>query len=195
MKLNTIKQLILRFVGGGKIQIPTKFLKSVDIESPDMKNEIIVDDITPELFENEDIVKKINNYGLTDEEIRKLSIIANINDGELNFERDEDLSCCTKFSQCVILSYINETWNKYNYNGNNSDLFDCVKNIEYLLYYSGVINQDQLEIEDNQYNFCTVLKKEDSDDDYISFVDVSSSFEILFDRNFKPMVYVGVNNM
>lgn len=36
MKLNTIKQLILRFIGWGKIQIPTRFLKSVDIESPDI---------------------------------------------------------------------------------------------------------------------------------------------------------------
>lgn len=62
MKLNTIKQLILRFIGGGKIQIPTKFLKSVDIESPDINQDDGVnpdDKVNPdEIFDFDYFVKE-----------------------------------------------------------------------------------------------------------------------------------------
>lgn len=135
MKLNTIKQLILRFIGGGKIQIPTRFLKSIDIESPDMKSDVTVDDITTELLENEDIINKIVNFGLTDEEIQKLPKFS-------NFDHD-----AASIEQEAFASY------------DTSDIVDA-----YTLSYNDFtmvrdINEDQED--DYVEKICTVLKEND----------------------------------
>lgn len=179
-------------MGGGIIKFPTRFLKSIDIESPDISQGV---DITPELLENEDMLKKINNWGLTDEEIRELSIICNISKNDLNFGYDEDLQCTADFSQCVILYHINEIWHRYNYNENNSTLFDYVKNLKYLLYSTISVGQDKSKIEDEEYNYCTVLKKEEAANTYIIFSDVSSSFSIRFELNSNPRICAGIDNL
>lgn len=193
MKATNIKQLILNFIGGGKIKFPTRFLKSVDIESPDISQGV---EITPELLENEDIFKKVKNWGLTDEEIRELVIITNISEGDLNFVYDEDLQATTNFSKCVILTHTGNIPDRYDYTGVNHDnLFDYVKNLKYLLYCSINVEQDELKIKDENYNYCTVLKKEKATNTYIMFSDVSSSFAIGFDLNSKPMIYAGADNI
>ena len=67
MKATNIKQLILNFIGGGKIKFPTRFLKSIDIESPDIKSEINPDEILDLEKEIFDIFgKDIKNFEFDD---------------------------------------------------------------------------------------------------------------------------------
>lgn len=135
MEATNIKKLILKFIGGGKIKFPTRFLKSVDIESSDIKSEITSDDITPELLENEDIINKIVNFGLTYEEIEKLPKFSAFHHDDADIEKE------------AFASYDTSTpVDKYTFSYND---FTMERDINK--------NQEEDDIE----KICTVLKEND----------------------------------
>ena len=61
-------------------------------------SEITADDITPELLENRDIYHKIQNWGLSDEEVSELPVITGIEDSfQSGVTGEEDLLATAEF--------------------------------------------------------------------------------------------------
>lgn len=183
MKLNTIKQLILRFIGGGKIQIPTRFLKSVDIESPDIKSEITADDITPEFLSNPDVQDKINNYGFTNEQISNLFYFQ-ITQSQFNPEYYEDLQFEIYDETNIIAIYDKNGTQVLAEDDAFSYFPEFFRNIQYINYKYDYGN--------------SVFKVSYVDSEHIELVNINRQVEInmyILDNAFKNTIRVGLDTL
>lgn len=145
MKITNINKLILKFIGGGIIKVPIKFLKNVDIESPDINNEITVDDITPELLQSKEIRRKIFNFGLSDDVINTLPLIVidgftGINGNNVNYVSSYTYLENANNVESYSISYNGNTFTWTQDSNDKETIRDIIANSEYILIKAGVNN-------------------------------------------------------